>query len=408
MFFPENLLQPIVDRISADVDCNINFMDTRGYIVASANKERIGCFHKAAKEAISREEPVAINRENQHRYTGAKPGINQPFYYEGDLVGVFGLTGEPEKIIDYTKIVKSMLELMISQEIMKRKMSDRQTNKVFFIHELLRSGDGPEYRSGLENSARALGYDLSLPRAALLIDIEELAREQARSVKLMSEASVKERVLFLLKRQKGHSSRDISSFVSTYTLLVLKSLKTTRYPDGEHALLGYSHEIRDALEQEFRISPELGIGSICCDVMELRDSYREALFIVSEAKRLKRLPGVLQEGLSRSFENPSIQHHMLDFMFKHMEKQRAERFFARVYERIADHTELLETIIALTMADMNVLESSAILGVHRNTVLFRLRKLYTLTEIDPINHHGDRNFIMLFAQYLRMKMDTGG
>ena len=44
----------------------------------------------------------------------------KPFYYKKEIIGVIGITGLPKEISMLTNIVKSMIEVMYEQEILKQ------------------------------------------------------------------------------------------------------------------------------------------------------------------------------------------------------------------------------------------------------------------------------------------------
>ncbi len=46
---------------------------------------------------------------------GCQTGINMLLKLHGDVVGIVGVTGEPEKIRDFAKLVKMTAELTIEQ-----------------------------------------------------------------------------------------------------------------------------------------------------------------------------------------------------------------------------------------------------------------------------------------------------
>ena len=54
-----------------------------------------------------------------------------------------------------------------------------------------------------------------------------------------------------------------------------------------------------------------------------------------------------------------------------------------------------ETLSALEGSSMSVKEAAARLGIHRNTVLFRLKRIRELSGLDPVNRSRDRRIVSL-------------
>ena len=80
---------------------NLNVMDTNGMILASGEKERIDRIHEGAAYVAKTKEPLWITDENIADWDGAKPGVNMPIYYKDRLIGVIGITGNPEELKRY-------------------------------------------------------------------------------------------------------------------------------------------------------------------------------------------------------------------------------------------------------------------------------------------------------------------
>lgn len=147
MLIHGEMLQRLVDKIISDIKCNINIIDTNGIIIASGSSDRIGTFHKVGLQAAQNGCRIDIKKADESLYNGVKSGINLPFYYKKDIIGVIGITGDPKEISVLTNIVKSMIEVMYEQEILKQKMYYRQNSKVFFINELLNMSSSQDLNS---------------------------------------------------------------------------------------------------------------------------------------------------------------------------------------------------------------------------------------------------------------------
>ena len=95
------MAQDIVARTMRIIDTNINVMDARGRIIGSGDRERIGELHEGALLVLSQGRVVDIDDAVARHLHGVRQGINLPLRLEGEIVGVIGLTGEPENLRKY-------------------------------------------------------------------------------------------------------------------------------------------------------------------------------------------------------------------------------------------------------------------------------------------------------------------
>ena len=99
------MAQDIVARTMRIIDTNINVMDARGRIIGSGDRERIGELHEGALLVLSQGRVVDIDDAVAKHLHGVRQGINLPLRLEGEIVGVIGLTGDPESLRKYGELV---------------------------------------------------------------------------------------------------------------------------------------------------------------------------------------------------------------------------------------------------------------------------------------------------------------
>ena len=105
MKISSNLAQKIVDNMRMVLNHQVNFMDMNGFIIASSDPERINTFHGGAAVVLKRKTPLFIAYDGQ--YEGARKGINMPIFFDNQVIGVIGVSGDSE-VEKYTEIVKAM------------------------------------------------------------------------------------------------------------------------------------------------------------------------------------------------------------------------------------------------------------------------------------------------------------
>ena len=110
------LAERFIKQIAQYTKYNINIIGETGYIIASSkNPERVGDFHEVAYQII-RDHLEMLIIDDASDYFGVKNGVNLPLMLEKQVIGVVGVTGEPEKVEEIAFIVKLALETMIAYE----------------------------------------------------------------------------------------------------------------------------------------------------------------------------------------------------------------------------------------------------------------------------------------------------
>lgn len=101
----------------------INIMDREGTIIASTEKERIGTFHQGAAEVIATGKPVLIETGDLPRYPGAKEGYNMPIFLRDELIGVVGIFGCEEQMLNVANLLKVYVTHHFAQQAMTQKQN---------------------------------------------------------------------------------------------------------------------------------------------------------------------------------------------------------------------------------------------------------------------------------------------
>ena len=98
MKITHKLAQDIVDKTMKILEKNINIMDENGVIIGSWDKSRLNQYHEGAAQVIKEGKKLEIYSKDINHLAGAKPGINLPIEHNNKIIGVVGITGEPNKV----------------------------------------------------------------------------------------------------------------------------------------------------------------------------------------------------------------------------------------------------------------------------------------------------------------------
>ncbi|MBD1589880.1 sugar diacid recognition domain-containing protein [Pseudomonas typographi] len=109
------LAQDIVDRAMAILPHNVNVMDSQGLILGSGEPERINTRHEGAQWVLANGRVVELDANAARRLKNVQPGVNLPLLLEQRLVGVLGITGAPDTVRTYAALVRMTAEMLLAQ-----------------------------------------------------------------------------------------------------------------------------------------------------------------------------------------------------------------------------------------------------------------------------------------------------
>lgn len=137
----------------------------------------------------------------------------------------------------------------------------------------------------------------------------------------------------------------------------------------------------DRLNEEIGLSLSIGIGKPATNALGIRHSYEEAIKALQYGYRLKRTKFV------QSYQSKDIGY--LFHMLPHDELRQfyEETFYGIRHTEEQERKELLRTLSAFYDTQCQLMETSKLLFVHRNTVVYRLDKCEKLLGVklkDPI------------------------
>lgn len=138
-----------------------------------------------------------------------------------------------------------------------------------------------------------------------------------------------------------------------------------------------------------------GLGRVVTDLMALRESYREAMHARSIAERLAE-PNPLYFGnlsvyrlLFQLEDSPELESFCRDLLGPLIEYDRTQ------------NTRLLETLSAYFAHQTNLSRTATALYVHRNTLLYRMRRIAEITHWD-LNDPETRLAVQLALRAYRL------
>ncbi|RPD86063.1 CdaR family transcriptional regulator [Neisseria weixii] len=378
----KNLAQQIVERTMDIIGCNINIMDAKGRIIASGDEERIGETHDGALLALSQERTVDIDEQITKNLHGVRPGINLPLRLDGETVGVIGLTGEPDNLREFGRLVCMTAEMMLEQAQLFEMLAQDARLKEELILNLIST---EKISPSMNEWAKRLGVDLATPRVVCIIEVD--------TGHLDIEAISNE--LHNLQNLLHYPERD--NLVAILSLTQIVILKPALDSLGRWDVHNHMERVKllvSRMSEQTSLNVRIALGNYFPDCEEETNSI---------ALSYQTANTTLQVGKNRFPEQRiyNYQELILPVLLNQLKDGWQRRELERTLNKLkqADKNGLLtKTLLAWFNHNMHSAETANALFIHRNTLEYRLHKIAELTRLN-LDHTDDR-FLLYIAVHM--------
>jgi carbohydrate diacid regulator len=334
-----DLAQKIVDNIMKIVSYNINIMDKQGTIIASGNPQRINKQHLGAIRALEEQQPYYIYEDTELE----KKGINVPFFYKDEIVGVIGVSGEPHKVEEIAHIVRVTAELMIEKQFYDNKAFAYETRARDLFNEII-AKPKQHLEPHVIDRAKDLTIDLNIERIVAIVSFNFSEHDWLDHFK--SQLCKGE---YIIKENKQDA-----------TIVFI-----------------YSTSLMNRLDTIMKTSPCVGVIYLGYPSKDLHASYLSALSMVDIAYKLNLKKTILK-----------IEDYIIeDTAFKIDDLE----YYKDVYHRFAqvsNFLELQDTLFTYIKHGFDKNLTCEALYIHKNTLYYRIQKMSEITGFD-INNPKD-------------------
>lgn len=345
-----DLAQDIVDRAMTILPCNVNVMDSQGLILGSGEPERINTRHEGAQLVLANGRIVELDSEAAKCLKGVQPGINLPLFLDGRLIGVLGLTGEPQQLRTYAELVRMTAEMLLAQRHLQVEQQWRRQRCDDLLALLLgASGDSPR----LVDEAQQLGLKPQLPRIPYLFELDAGPEAQALAGWLMSR------------------------FPDSWCVSPARQSLLWCRPAG---LTLDEERLLERLQRHGWQVQRLAVGSMAQGLEQLRRGYRRVRDLLAYGRDV--LPGERLLSLAR-YRLPAM-------LWRHRSDDALDELLEPLHRiRARDSSgQLLPTLRAWCAHDGQSRACADALGIHRNSLRYRLERVAELAEVDPLRMEG--------------------
>jgi len=371
------LAQEIVARTMKIIDSNVNVMDARGRIIGSGDSERIGEMHEGALLALSQARVVDIDDAVAKHLHGVRPGVNLPMRIDGEIVGVIGLTGEPETLRHYGELVCMTAEMMLEQARLLHMLAQDSRLREELVLNLIRSDT---LSPALMEWAQRLGIDLNQPRVVAVVEVDsgQLGVDSA-----MSELQQLQTMLTTPERD------NLIAIVSLTEMVVLKPAFNTygRFDAEDHRKR--VELLLSRMKERGHLRMRIALGNFFTGPGSIARSYRTAHTTMVVGKQ--RMPE------QRSyFYQDLVLPVLLDSLRGGWQANELSRPLAKL--KSMDNNGLLKrTLISWFSNNVQPSATAKALYIHRNTLEYRLNRISELTGLN-LSHFDDRLLLYVALQ----------
>lgn len=317
---------------------------------------------------------------------GAKTGINLPIEHNNKIIGVVGITGEPNEVSPFGEVIKMAVEMMLQQEFLLKEIQLEQQARGNFIHDLISGRIGNDSDLFITRG-QIVGYDILIPRVALVVDIyqfEKTAKQSLQAFKGSKEGEIhlqrlKNDVLKSIQGIFVDAPQEIVSYTGGDRFVILK---TINLKDSDEMLrkkiFRIGQKIKDTISLKMKFKVTMGIGEYHESIQGLNKSFEEATQALDVGTRLGGAGDIYQIndlGIGR----------ILAEIKKETQQEIIKKTFYSVNEvkgRKINET-LLDTLKVFFDNNLSILKTAQTIYIHRNTLLYRLRRIREITGLDP-------------------------
>ncbi|MCQ4273224.1 helix-turn-helix domain-containing protein [Pseudomonas kuykendallii] len=339
------LAQHIVDRAMAILPHNINVMDAQGMIIGSGDRERLHSRHEGAQLVLANRRTVEIDAQAAACLRGVKPGVNLPLLYADQLIGVLGITGDPEELRPYAALVRMTAEMLVEQRQLQAERHWQRHQLEAWLRRLL---DRQQGLSMLAAEAERLGLQLGWPLQACLLHLQPGSEAQALLTSLAGRAdnlciALSAHELFWFR--PWQNERDDAAWLS--------KADQRGWGVAKLMLSGSLRQLDDLRE--------------AC--LALRDLYAYGQ-VRHPQRRLLDLEGLRLQVLLFARRGDWLIDGWLQPLRELVEQDAGGI--------------LLETLEAWCAHRGQAQECAALLGIHRNTLRYRLERIAEISGLNPL------------------------
>lgn len=371
MRLSHTLAQEIVNKIIPVLDLNINIMDETGFIIGTGDQERLFTKHEGAIQVLKVSSTIEVFKDSN--LVGTKPGINLPIYFDRQIIGVVGITGDPQTVHPYAKMVKVHTEMLVEKNYLHKKILEDSNAKDQLLFDIINNHFKTEEQI-IEAYARCAILNLNLNNPGVPILIEIIPQGNSSSQKVIQQLEG-----YVLKlREKLTKLTTLNDYryftqLSSYRFMLVLELTKLPLSFQKNEIVKRTHEFFRKLPKDLNMNLHVGIGSITEKLEDYPEAYKNADFALSIKKN--------QTGHQINYYDDvgilEVLQNVTPFI--------KNAFTKDISPVLLEEPKLVEALTSYIEENGNLTKAAEKIGVQRVTLINRLEKIKTLVGKDPRN-----------------------
>ncbi|MFI4382942.1 sugar diacid recognition domain-containing protein [Klebsiella pneumoniae] len=282
------------------------------------------------------------------------PGINHPIIYDDRVVMVVGISGDPAAISRYAELAVLTAELLVRQAIEMRETNWRQRLRDTLFCQYLEQGATPAGQEALHRLLE-LGFDFDTPRVPIVVTVQV---EQHQLSDILST---------LLREFSQLSGVSDVILLGSHEILILNALSEAQ----ETLLRGIEFVLSNHISHYY-----IGIGVQADSAPDIREAIRFARSVIEVGSKVQPQRQIYY-----------FREMAMLCLFRVLEDSYMVNFFINNVRQLLEHDSgevLLDTLSSFIANNAEPGKTSLLLGIHRNTLTYRLQQIKKHIQLDPM------------------------
>lgn len=341
-FISRHLADQIVHAVFEVCGYNVNFIDCDGYIYASTDSTRIGTYHEIGRKAAKIGEMIEV--EENSSYKGTLKGVNLPVFYEQKIIAVIGISGPPDVVRKYAYLAETMTLLLIREQKLQFSARTYQEKRHSFIRNLIYQEEPLSQEEKEELKEFGLDHSEKMRVMTMVFNKECVSSEISQMESLIQGLFGKMSVLL---------------FTYQYPRMYLGVLTENQYQNYDGAIRIFGEKYRQFLK--------IAVG---------KAENLEGLWYSYETCRVILKSSMLISAFYACYEDLTFE-----LLLSSASAKERNAFVKKMMGKLTDQEiDLLNCYFDM---DMSLQKTSSQQHLHKNTLQYRLDKIYKKTGYNP-------------------------
>ncbi|MFE4708692.1 sugar diacid recognition domain-containing protein [Peribacillus simplex] len=381
----EHIAQTVSEDTTKIIGYPVSISDSNGYLIGVSDPKRLGIFDKLLFKVVKRKELIYWGNEHVQNLPGIFPGVAAPIIVNGKVLGAIGIVGKIKKNEEtdkYIQLVKNHIE-MICHESFKKEMNSLEVKALDTLIHYLLHFDSNNIEYDLKHITRygeMLGYDLTIKRICIIIDIDTLAINESRTHhNSLSLQQIQQELLEIVRYFFMSNKQDI------FGQLNFEQFGIFKFMNSEESDIEFIKRIESTikkfnqhLNQKYNLYAAISIGDSKSGIIGMKQSYQNASKALIAGKK--------------TTIDPQVYHYNnWDITLEILSNELPSDFFNNLSQDLLplinhdNFSTLATTFLVYCKYNMNLSKTARNLYIHRNSLIYRLEKIKELTSLDTSN-----------------------